>query len=399
MSPRRLPYGRQHIDANDIEAVCDVLKSDFITQGPVVEQFEQTMAGYCGAAHAVAVNSATSALHIACLALDVGKSDTIWTTPNTFVASANCARYCQAAVDFVDIDPQTYNMSVDALANKLEYTKIHGLTLPKIVIVVHFAGQSCEMDSMAKLAKKYDFHLVEDASHAVGASYKEHKVGGCQYSDITIFSFHPVKIITSGEGGMALTNNANLARRLQLFRSHGVTRLEAGNARAGDEPWVYQQIELGFNYRMTEVHAALGLSQLQRIDEFIERRRALAEQYNEQLRALPLVQPLQSRHGSSALHLYPILMPDDSDAAETRLALYQFFHQHGVGVNVHYIPVHTQPYYHALGFRTGDYPVAENYYQRTLSLPIFGSMSDSEQDTVIDLLHTFYGISKIRTAA
>lgn len=399
MSPRRLPYGRQHIDENDIEAVCKVLKSDFITQGPVVEQFEQALADYCGAGHAVAVNSATSALHIACLALDVGKSDCVWTTPNTFVASANCARYCQASVDFVDIDPQTYNMCPAALASKLENARNQGLTLPKVVIVVHFAGQSCEMDIFAKLAKEYHFQLIEDASHAVGASYKSRRVGSCQYSDIVIFSFHPVKIITSGEGGMALTNNDTLAKRLRLFRSHGVIRPEVGSSRVSDEPWLYHQIDLGFNYRMTEVHAALGLSQLRRIDEFIDRRRSLAARYNEELNTLPLVQPFQGEYGNSALHLYPVLMPKDSDAKDTRLALYQYFHQHGVGVNVHYIPVHTQPYYYTLGFREGDYPVAENYYQRTLSLPIFGSMSDCEQDTVIELLHTFYGTVKVRSAA
>lgn len=399
MSPRRLPYGRQHIDANDIEAVCKVLKSDFITQGPVVEKFEQAVADYCNAAHAVAVNSATSALHIACLALGVGDTDSIWTTPNTFVASANCARYCHASVDFVDIDPQTYNMCPDALANKLEHARDHGLTLPKVVIVVHFAGQSCEMDIFAKLAKKYHFQLVEDASHAVGAIYKEQRVGSCQFSDITIFSFHPVKIITSGEGGMALTNNETLAKRLRLFRSHGVIRPEGGHSRVDDEPWAYHQIDLGFNYRMTELHAALGLSQLQRLDEFIDRRRALAIQYNEKLNAMPLMKPYQSEHGHSALHLYPVLMLDNGDAKDTRLALYQFFHQHGVGVNVHYIPVHTQPYYRALGFREGDYPIAENYYQRTLSLPIFGSMSDKEQDTVVDLLNTFYDAVNIRSAA
>ncbi len=399
MSSRRLPYGRQHIDANDIEAVCNVLKSDFITQGPVVTQFEQTLAAYCGAAHAVAVNSATSALHIACLALEVGETDSIWTTPNTFVASANCARYCQASVDFVDIDPQTYNMCPDALANKLEHARDHDLVLPKVVIVVHFAGQSCEMDAFAKLASKYHFRLIEDASHAVGASYKEQMVGSCQYSDITIFSFHPVKIITSGEGGMALTNNDALAKKLQLFRSHGVIRPEKGHSCVDDEPWLYHQVDLGYNYRMTEVHAALGLSQLQRIDEFIDRRQALALQYNEKLSGMPLVQPFQSDLGNSALHLYPVLMPDDNDAKATRLALFQFFHQHGVGVNVHYIPVHTQPYYYALGFREGNYPIAENYYQRTLSLPLFGSMSDYEQDTVVELLHTFYDVASIRSAA
>ena len=399
MSVPKLPYGRQDINRDDIDAVCRVLESDFITQGPVVGQFEQAVAEYCSAAYAVAVNSATSALHIACLALGVSEADSVWTTPNTFVASANCARYCGATVDFVDIDPHTYNMCPKALASKLTDAKRSGQRLPSVVIVVHFAGQSCDMQDFSELAKRYKFKIIEDASHAIGASYKQQRVGSCKYSDITVFSFHPVKIITSAEGGMALTNCTSLDKKMRLYRSHGVFRPETGNSRATDAPWAYEQVHLGYNYRMTDVHAALGLSQIQRLDEFVERRRQIALRYDEQLLDLPFTLPVHEHYGQSALHLYPILVSESIDMEAVRLSLFKFLHLNGLGVNVHYIPVHTQPYYHQLGFRTGDFPVAERYYSRTLSLPIFGSMTEAQQYRVVRLLHDFFYKNDLQIAA
>lgn len=392
MNAEKLPYGRQDINQDDIDAVCRVLESDLITQGPVVGQFEQTVASYCSAAYGVAVNSATSALHIACMALGVGENDTVWTTPNTFVASANCARYCGADVDFVDIDPHTFNMCPEALAGKLESAQRDSLKMPSVVIVVHFAGQSCDMKRFAELARRYQFKIIEDASHAVGASYLQNKVGSCIYSDITVFSFHPVKIITSAEGGMAMTNSESLAKKMRLYRCHGIFRPEPGKGRLTDEPWIYEQVQLGYNYRMTDVHAALGQSQMQRLDEFVARRRQIADRYDEQLSQLPLVLPMQEDYGSSALHLYPVLV-DHERAGESeaeRLGLFNFLQQNGLGVNVHYIPVHTQPYYQKLGFKVGDFPVAESYYARTISLPIFASMTDEQQDRVVGVLHRYF---------
>ncbi|MFK7860334.1 MAG: UDP-4-amino-4,6-dideoxy-N-acetyl-beta-L-altrosamine transaminase [Granulosicoccus sp.] len=399
MVESRLPYGRQHINKDDIDAVCRVLESDLVTQGPVTGLFEDAVAAYCGASDAVAVNSATSALHIACSALGVGEGDVVWTTPNTFVASANCARYCLADVDFVDIDPQTYNMCAKSLSIKLKRARANNLPLPKVVIVVHFAGQPCDMRTFSKLAEVFGFKLVEDASHAIGARYRDEPVGNCRYSDITVFSFHPVKIITSCEGGMALTNSPELADKMRLSRSHGVFRPVAGNGRATDEPWIYEQVLLGYNYRMTDVHAALGLSQMQRLDEFVLRRQALARRYSHELANLPFELPAQVSYAKSALHLYPILVLADESQRATRLALYEFLQHNGLGVNVHYIPVHTQPYYQKLGFARGDFPVAEDYYERTISLPIFGSMTFAEQDRVIGLLHDFTAQTKIRLAA
>ena len=397
MSVQKLPYGRQDINCDDIDAVCRVLESDLITQGPVVGKFEKAVAEYCGAAYAVAVNSATSALHIACMALGVGEADIVWTTPNTFVASANCARYCGATVDFVDIDPRTYNMCPKALACKLNTAKRNGQKLPSVVIVVHFAGQSCDMKAFAELARCFDFKIIEDASHAIGASYQQYRVGSCVYSDITVFSFHPVKIITSAEGGMSLTNCESLDRKMRLYRSHGVSRPEAGDSSAINAPWSYEQLHLGFNYRMTDVHAALGLSQLQRLDEFINRRSHIARFYYEQLVDLPITLPYQENYGQSAFHLYPVLVSATSDVESERLSLYEFLYHNGLGVNVHYIPVHTHPYYEQLGFRAGDFPVAERYYNCTLSLPIFGSMTDEQQNRVVSLLYEFYNknVSKI----
>ena len=391
--------GDRHINRDDINAVCRVLESDLITQGPIVGQFEQAVADYCSATHAVAVNSATSALHIACLALGVGEADTVWTTPNTFVASANCARYCGANVDFVDINPHTYNMCPKALASRLTDAKRNGLCLPSVVIVVHFAGQSCDMQVFADLAKSYKFKIIEDASHAVGANYQQYRVGSCVYSDITVFSFHPVKIITSAEGGMALTNCESLDKKLRLYRSHGVFRPDEGNSQLTEAPWSYEQVHLGYNYRMTDVHAALGLSQMQRLDEFVARRRQIAQRYDEELLAMPFILPVQEKCGQSALHLYPILVSDTEDMESVRLSLFEFLHHNGLGVNVHYIPVHTQPYYQKLGFRKGDFPVAERYYCRTLSLPIFGSMTEEQQDRVIGLLHDFCDRNASKLAA
>ena len=399
MSLPKLPYGRQDINRDDIDAVCRVLESDLITQGPVVGHFEKTVADYCSAAHAVAVNSATSALHIACLALGVGEDDTVWTTPNTFVASANCARYCGAAVDFVDIDPHTYNMCPKALASRLITAKRECQSLPSVVIVVHFAGQSCDMQVFAELSTRFDFRIIEDASHAIGASYQQHRVGSCVYSDITVFSFHPVKIITSAEGGMALTNCKSLDKKMRLYRSHGVCHISAEDSRSTYGPWCYEQVHLGFNYRMTDVHAALGLSQMQRLDKFVDRRRQIAQRYNEELAGLPCTLPFQENYGQSALHLYPVLVSETSDEESARLNLYEFLHRNGLGVNVHYIPVHTQPYYQQLGFGTGDFPVAERYYNLTLSLPIFSSMTDDQQDMVIGLLHQFFNNNNSKIAA
>jgi len=399
MTSSWLPYGRQHINRDDINAVCRVLESDFITQGPLVEQFEQAIANYVGGKHAVAVNSATSALHIACLALGVGEGDTVWTTPNTFVASANCARYCQADVDFVDIDPRTYNMCPKALSLKLKKARANNAPLPRIVIVVHFAGQPCDMRVFAKLASVFGFKLIEDASHAIGATYRDEATGSCRYSDITVFSFHPVKIITSCEGGMALTNDSLVAEKLRRFRSHGIFRPDPENNRETDEPWIYEQVHLGYNYRMTDVHAALGLSQMQRLDEFVTRRHEIATRYSQELAGLPFELPYQVDNARSSLHLYPILVAPGPDQAAIRLALYNFLQGNGLGVNVHYIPVHTQPYYQKLGFTAGSFPVAESYYERTLSMPIFGSMTDTEQDRVISLLTDFSSKSDSRLAA
>jgi UDP-4-amino-4,6-dideoxy-N-acetyl-beta-L-altrosamine transaminase len=371
-----IPYGRQDITEADIAAVEAVLRSDFLTQGPAVPAFEQAVAEYCGAGHGVAVNSATSALHIACLALDLGPGDWLWTSPNTFVASANCGIYCGAEVDFVDIDPQTYNMSVPALAEKLSRAQQSG-TLPKVVIPVHFAGQPCDMAGIAALAEQYGFRIIEDASHAIGGRYQDTPIGDCRFSDITIFSFHPVKIITTAEGGLATTNDADVAERMMRLRTHGITREPAHMQGASDGPWYYQQIELGYNYRMTDMQAALGLSQLQRLDDYIDQRHAIAHRYDDLLANLPVVRPYQHPDGRSALHLYPIQMESD------RLTAFEALREAGIGVNVHYIPVHTQPFYRARGFGPGDFPEAEAYYARAISLPMFATLASDDQTQVV----------------
>jgi UDP-4-amino-4,6-dideoxy-N-acetyl-beta-L-altrosamine transaminase len=379
-----IPYGRHEISEADIQAVVDVLRSDFLTQGPTVPAFEHAMAGYCGAQHAVAVNSGTSALHIACLALGVGPGDRVWTSPITFVATANCARYCGAQVDFVDIDPCTYNLSVARLAEKLTTAEREG-RLPKVVIPVHLCGQPCDMAGIHALSERYGFKVIEDASHAVGASYRGERVGGGRYSDITVFSFHPVKIITTAEGGMAVTNDAQLARRMQLARTHGITRDPADMTHAPDGPWYYQQIDLGFNYRLTDIHAALGLSQMRRLDEFVARRRAIARQYDETLEDLPLTIPWQHADGHSAFHLYVIRLKLN-EIDRTHRQVFEGLRSAGIGVNLHYIPVHIQPYYRRLGFADGDFPEAEGYYREAMSLPMFSGLSNERQADVIEAL-------------
>lgn len=379
-----IPYGKQDINQNDIDAVIDVLKSDFLTQGPQVPLFEKTIAEYCAAEHGVAVNSATSALHIACLALGLGDGHYLWTTPNTFVASANCGLYCGAQVSFVDIDPQTYNMCAMALEEKLIQAKLDN-KLPKIVIPVHFSGQSCDMQKIHQLGQEYGFSIIEDASHAIGGKYLGKPIGGCQYSDITVFSFHPVKIITTAEGGLATTNSTELAHKMQLFRSHGITRDPSLMTKETEGGWYYQQVELGFNYRMTELQAALGVSQMQRLDQFVEQRQILQKRYHELLQDLPLVVPFQFEDSYSALHLYPIQI-ELNKVDKSHSEVFQALRDSGLGVNLHYIPVHTQPYYQDMGFKDGDYPNAEFYYSRAVSIPLYHGMTFEQQDEVVAIL-------------
>jgi UDP-4-amino-4,6-dideoxy-N-acetyl-beta-L-altrosamine transaminase len=379
-----IPYGRQEISQADIDAVVAVLRSDFLTQGPMVPRFEAVIAGYVGVRHAVAVNSATSALHIACLALGLGPGDWLWTTPVTFVASANCGLYCGAQVDFIDIDPRTCNISLSALEHKLALAEQQG-KLPKIVVPVHFAGQSCEMKTIKALADRYGFKLIEDASHAIGGKYLGEPVGNCRYSDITIFSFHPVKIVTTAEGGMALTNDPELASRMALLRSHGITREPAQMTHEPDGAWYYQQIALGYNYRMTDMQAALGISQMNRLDEFVARRHEIATRYNVLLAELPLITPWQHQDTHSALHLYPVRLKLDKISTSHR-AVFDCLRSQDIGVNLHYIPVHMQPYYQAIGFSVGDYPEAERYYTEAITLPMYPNLSDAQQDQVVKAL-------------
>ena len=376
-----IPYGRQSVDDTDIEAVVKVLQSDYLTQGPTVPAFEKAVTQQCCASHAVATNSGTSALHIACMAIGLGPGDWLWTSPNTFVASANCALYCGASVDFVDIDSKTYNLCPTALQAKLEEAEKEN-RLPKVVIPVHFAGQSCQMDSIYALSRKYGFKIIEDATHAIGGRYRETAIGSCLYSDIAVFSFHPVKIITSGEGGMALTNDANLAERMTRLRTHGITRDRHSMQRTSEGAWYYEQLELGFNYRMSDIGAALGASQLKRLNEFIKKRRAIAMEYNSMLANLPLVLPWQHLDSQSAWHLYVVGL-DQTKTNVVRSALFDQLISVGIGVNVHYIPVHTQPYFEALGFRRGDFPKSEHYYDTSISLPIYTGLSEEDQQFVI----------------
>ena len=381
-----IPYGRQTISQADIDAVIEVLQSDFLTQGPKLPQFEQALCDYTGARHALAVNSATSALHIACLALGLGPGDWLWTSPITFVASANCGLYCGASVDFVDIDPHTYNLSPEALEQKLIKAEAEN-RLPKVVVAVHLAGQPCDMAAIHKLSRQYGFAIIEDASHAIGGKYKGEPVGNCRYSDITVFSFHPVKIITTAEGGAALTNQPELAEKMALLRSHGITRDPQQMTHKPDGPWYYQQIDLGFNYRMTDIQAALGISQLTRLDNYVQKRHQLAEHYNQALAGLPFLLPWQHPDSYSAFHLYIIRLDTEKTGISHR-RLFESLRAEGIGVNLHYIPVHLQPYYRNMGFAEGDYPQAENYYHQAISLPLHPKLSIQTQKLVIDeLIH------------
>jgi UDP-4-amino-4,6-dideoxy-N-acetyl-beta-L-altrosamine transaminase len=380
-----IPYGRQSIADEDVAAVVDVLRSDWLTQGPTVPRFEKALAEGAGARHAVAVNSATAALHVSCLALGLGPGDRLWTSPNSFVASANCALYCGATVDFVDIDARTYNMSVASLCDKLERAERTG-DLPKVVVPVDFAGHSCELREMRGLAERYGFKILEDASHAVGGAYLDRPIGSCAYSDITVFSFHPVKIITTGEGGMALTNDEALFERMARLRTHGITRDAARTRGEFRGPWAYAQLDLGFNYRMTDIQAALGLSQYARIDEFLARRREIAVAYEEALAKLPLVLPRREPYADPALHLYVVQVGVD-EAKRDRRAVFDALRAAGIGVNVHYIPIYTQPYYQALGFADGYCIEAERYARRALSLPMYPKLGRDGVARVVEALH------------
>ena len=376
-----IPYGKQDINQTDIDSVINVLKSDFLTQGPQVPLFEDAVSKYCSSDYGIAVNSATSALHIACLALGLKKGDWLWTSPNSFVASSNSGLYCGAKVDFVDIDPKTYNLSVEELEKKLIQANKDGL-LPKIVVPVHFAGQSCDMRKIHSLSKEYGFKVLEDASHSIGGKYLEKPIGGCKYSDITVFSFHPVKIITTAEGGLATTNSKQLAEKMRLFRSHGITRDRDLITRDAPGDWYYEQVELGFNYRMTELQAALGISQILRLDDFIFNRTKIKKRYDSLLKDLPIKRPYQSQDSHSSMHLYPIQI-DLNVIEKSRKQIFNELRKGDIGVNVHYIPIHIQPYYSKLGFKLGDFPNAEAYYNRTLSIPIFNSMTSEQQDKVV----------------
>ena len=377
-------YGKQNINEDDIQSVIDVLKSDFLTQGPAVEKFERTVAEYCGAKYAVAVTNATSALHIACKAAGLGHGDVLWTSPITFTASANCGRYCGADVDFVDIDDKTYNMSADILEEKLKQAKKNG-KLPKVVVPVHLAGQPCEMERIHALSKEYGFTVLEDASHATGADYKDTKVGSCKYSDMTVFSFHPVKIITTGEGGMVLTNRKDLYDKLCLYRSHGITRDADLMTHEADGPWYYQQVELGYNYRMTDIQAALGTSQMQRLDEFVARRRYLAARYNELLKDLPLRTPYQHPDTKPSWHIY-VVRVDFDKVKKTKKQIFAEMKERGIMLNLHYIPVHTQSYYEKLGHKPEECPVSLRYYKEAVTLPLYYNLTDEQQDEIVKAL-------------
>lgn len=384
-----IPYGRQDITQADVDAVVDVLRSECLTQGPAVPRFEEAVAAYCGVRHALAVNSATSALHIACLALGVGPGDVLWTTPITFVASSNCALYCGAEVDFVDIDPFTYNLSINCLTEKLAQAEKQG-KLPKVVVAVHLCGQPCDMAGIHALSQRYGFKIIEDASHAIGGKYRGELIGSGRFSDITVFSFHPVKIITTGEGGMAVTQQSDLAQKMALLRSHGITRDPALMTHAPDGPWYYQQVDLGFNYRMTDLQAALGVSQIQRLDAYVQRRQFLAKTYDEQLGHLPLQLPGQHADGASAWHLYVVRLKLD-DIKRSHREVFESLRAARIGVNLHYIPVHIQPYYARMGFREGDFPQAERYYREAISLPMFPLLSDKSQSEVVHRLREALG--------
>lgn len=379
-----IPYGRQEISQQDIDSVVEVLKSDFLTQGPKVPEFEQKVAGHVGAAFGVAVNSATSALHIACVALELGEGDWLWTSPLTFVASANCGLYCGAQVDFIDIDPNTYNLCPDGLERKLEKARAEN-RLPKVVVAVHLCGQPCDMARIKALSDRYGFRVIEDASHAIGGKYQGEFIGNGRYSDITVFSFHPVKIVTTAEGGMAVTNDPELAQRMDLLRSHGITRDPARMTHEPDGPWYYQQVVLGFNYRMTELQAALGVSQMNRLDSFVARRHELATRYDGLLSELPIITPWQHYDSYSGLHLYVIRLKLDEICVSHR-QVFESLREQGIGVNLHYIPVHTQPFYASMGFAPDDFPEAMRYYRDAISIPMFHGLTFDQQDAVVAAL-------------
>lgn len=380
-----IPYGSQTISQSDIDTVVSVLKSDFLTQGPVVPEFEAAVAKKVNAKFSVAVNSATSALHIACLALGLKKGDWLWTSPISFVASANCGLYCDARVDFVDIDPKTYNLCPHELEKKLIAAEKKGV-LPKIVVPVHLAGQSCDMEAIYALSIKYQFKIIEDASHAIGGKYKEQYIGSCRYSDVTVFSFHPVKIITTGEGGIATTNDEVLASTMHLLRSHGITKDAFEMTKVPDGPWYYEQIELGFNYRMTDIQAALGLSQLTHLDDFVAKRHEIANQYNFLLSNLPLSTPYMMPDIFSSLHLYIIKLQDSYNTKSAHKKLFNYMRSKGIGVALHYIPIYRQPYYLKFGHSHLDYQIAEDYYSKAISLPIYPHLKSEEVLTICEIV-------------
>ncbi|MFW3898029.1 UDP-4-amino-4,6-dideoxy-N-acetyl-beta-L-altrosamine transaminase [Pseudomonas bharatica] len=380
---RPIPYGRQHLDKSDIDAVVEVLRSDWLTQGPTLERFEQAVAERCQARHAVAVSNATAGLHLACLAAGLGAGDWLWTSPNSFVASANCARYCGAGVDFVDIDPLTWNLDVRALARKLEQASALG-RLPKVLVAVAFSGQSCDMREINRLAREYGFRVIEDAAHAFGARYAGEPVGSGVYADMTVFSFHPVKIITSGEGGMVLCQDPELARQLRALRSHGITRDPAQMTEPTHGGWYYQQTELGFNYRMCDIQAALGLSQMRRLDEFLARRRALAARYERLLAGLPLQLPTPQPGAESSWHLYVVRLHEHLEGRHREV--FDGLRAAGIHVNLHYIPIHLQPYYRDQGFASGDFPESERYYRQAITLPLYPDLGEARQDRVVAVL-------------
>jgi UDP-4-amino-4,6-dideoxy-N-acetyl-beta-L-altrosamine transaminase len=376
-----IPYGRQNITKEDIQAVIEVLQSDFLTQGPMVPKFEAAIAQYCNVKYAFAVNSATSALHIACLALGVQPKDRVWTTPISFVASANCALYCGAEVDFVDIDSKTWNMCPQKLEQKLIQARKDGL-LPKVVIPVHLCGQSCDMQAIHKLSKEYGFSIIEDASHAIGGKYQDKQIGNCEYSQITVFSFHPVKIITTGEGGMAVTNDAEIGARIARLRSHGITRDTQTMIKNPDGPWYYEQIELGYNYRMTDIQGALGLSQFKKLDEFVAERHKIAEIYDNLFKDINIETPYNDEKNYSAYHLYVVrVKPDQKNI--THKEMFIRLRDNGIGVNLHYIPIYRQPYYAKMGYKSSDYPEAEKYYSEAISLPIYPGLTASQQKEIV----------------
>lgn len=379
-----IPYGRQCIDANDINAVLEVLRSDWLTQGPAIANFEKRVCEKVKSQYGVAVSNATAGLHIAYLGLGLGPGDRLWTSPNTFVASANAALYCGATVDFVDIDPKSYNISITCLEEKLKTAKSAN-KLPKIVTAVHFSGQSCDMKSIYELSRTYGFAIVEDASHAIGGSYRDTPVGCCRYSDAAVFSFHPVKIITTGEGGLVTTNNSELYEKMTRLRSHGITRDSDKMTEPSHGPWYYQQLDLGWNYRMTDLQAALGYSQMTRLEEFVSRRTRLARRYNDLLASLPLSTPWETSDANSSWHLYVVRL-DGQKSQITHRQLFESMRGAGIGVNLHYIPVHIQPYYKRLGFKMGDFPEAEKYYSEAMSLPLYFGLSDDTQDSIAETL-------------